>query len=942
MTPERWEQLQRLYDAARSRTESDRAQFLASACGGDAALQRDLEALLDQPVSTDGFVGFVGGSPLAQLNEQFDVDLRGRQVGSYRMLSLLGRGGMGEVYRAHDSRLGRDVAIKVLPPQFATDADRLARFEGEARMLAALNHPHIGAIYGVEDVEGRPALILELIEGDTLAERLQRGPIAPRDALENARQITDALEAAHRKGIIHRDLKPANIKITRDGIVKVLDFGLAKVAGPEIGSIRDVSQSPTVALVATRTGMVLGTAAYMSPEQARGLPVDARADNWAFGCVLYEMLAGRPPFKGASVTETLAAILEREPDWNAVPSTTPPAIRELLRRCLQKDRNERLPTIAEARATLDDVQRGRNHWRLGAMGAAGVAAFAIAVAVWWREPARPVDRSEWVQLTQVPDSVVQPALSPDGRMVAFIRGPSASTPMVLGQIYVKMLPDGEPVQLTNDNQTAKMSPVFSPDGSRIAYTTVAAGFEWDTWTVPVLGGGPQRWLRNASGLVWTDPGAILFAEMKPSPRMGIVAASDSRSGQRDIYFPDGPGMAHRSYLSPDRKSVLIVEMDHRSVWMPCRLLPMDGESPGRQVGPPDAGCEYAAWSPDGRWMYFSSNAGGTKHIWRQRFPDGQPEQITSGPTEEEGIAVAPDGRSLVTAVGVQSVSAWLYTPDGEREILLEGNTVNVRFAPDGKKVYFKVVRQASSNFDYVDVPGEFRVLNLETWQSELVFPGLQVLAYDLAPDGEQVVMEVADRDRKSRLWLAAVDRRSPPRQISDIEGSSPSFGPEGDIFFRGTEATSSFVYRVRPDGTGMRKVFEPPVHGFHSVSRDGRWIIASIPRSEADKSFWQAFPLEGGAPVSLDGVNFPSGLRWSPTKDAVGIWVWEGRTYIVPLDDGQFLPPMPPTGLRSEREVAALPGARRIDGEVVPGPSPDVYAFYRRTTQRNLYRIPIR
>ena len=337
MTPERWDgSRSSITPPARTR----RAIGLSSSptlAGVTPGWSAKCEALLDQPVSTGGFVGFLGGPAHARLSDVASDDLTGRQLGSYRVLSLLGRGGMGEVYRAHDAKLGRDVAIKVLPSMFTADRERLARFESEARMFAALNHPHIGAIYGLEDAGGMPALVLELVDGETLADRLRRGPIPPRDALTIARQIADALDAAHRKGIIHRDLKPANIKVTPEGLVKVLDFGLAKALASEVASTQNISQAPTAAIDATRVGMILGTAAYMSPEQARGLPVDTRADIWAFGCVLYEMLTGRPPFTGQTVAETLAAILEREPDWKALPSSTPARIRELLRRCLQRD-----------------------------------------------------------------------------------------------------------------------------------------------------------------------------------------------------------------------------------------------------------------------------------------------------------------------------------------------------------------------------------------------------------------------------------------------------------------------------------------------------------------------------------------------------------------------------------------------------------------------------
>ncbi len=280
----------------------------------------------------------------------------GQKLANYQVLSKLGEGGMGEVYRARDIKLGREVAIKVLPDATAGDEDRVARFEREAKALAALNHPHIAALYGMEEASGRHFLVMELVEGDTLADRLKAGPLPVAEALAIARQMADALEAAHERGIIHRDLKPANVKVTPDGKVKVLDFGLAKAIEGAPGSTRDLSLSPTLTAKGTMAGMILGTAAYMSPEQAKGLPTDHRSDVFSFGCVLYELLTGRQAFPGESVTDIIASVLAREPEWTAMPATLDPRLSRLLRRCLAKSRRERLQAIGDVRCEIEFIQ----------------------------------------------------------------------------------------------------------------------------------------------------------------------------------------------------------------------------------------------------------------------------------------------------------------------------------------------------------------------------------------------------------------------------------------------------------------------------------------------------------------------------------------------------------------------------------------------------------
>jgi serine/threonine-protein kinase len=351
MKRELWRRAEDLFHAALERSPDARRAFLDETCGEDGELRQQVQRL----ISKDEHAGsFLETPVLANATAAVGAcgALVGRQYGSYRIASLLGAGGMGEVYRAHDTRLGRDVAIKTLPPEFARDPGRLARLRREARTLASLNHPNIAAIYGLEESDALTYLVLELAEGDSL-----RGPLPLSQALDRASQVAEALEAAHEHGIIHRDLKPANVKVTSHGRIKVLDFGLAKaISATE--STPDLPQPMAVGSVGTVTGLVLGTPGYMSPEQARGAEVDQRTDIWAFGCLLYELLAGRRAFESETVSGTVAAVLEHEPDWQALPVNTPPTIRALLRQCLQKDAKQRLNSIAEARATLEDLQRG--------------------------------------------------------------------------------------------------------------------------------------------------------------------------------------------------------------------------------------------------------------------------------------------------------------------------------------------------------------------------------------------------------------------------------------------------------------------------------------------------------------------------------------------------------------------------------------------------------
>jgi serine/threonine protein kinase len=425
----------------------------------------------------------------------------GARLGPYEVLAPLGAGGMGEVYRAKDTRLGRDVAVKVLPEKYFEDKDRVARFEKEAKSLAALNHPGIAAIYSFEEVSGRHLLVMELVEGDGLDQRIAAGPLPLEEALSFAKQIAEALEAAHEKGIVHRDLKPANVKVTPDGRVKLLDFGLAKIFEGDgaVGSSPGVTHSPTLTARATAAGVILGTAAYMSPEQARGKPVDKRTDIWAFGCVFYEMLTGRRAFAGETVSDTLVAILTKEPNWVALPERTPTKIKDLLRRCLRREAKQRLHDIADARLELEELaaaasssghlpfeektgapsptvagaertklERGsKRTLRISWAVAAAFAAAAGALITWRlaRPGAAVVTPSigELARITPPLGRAESASWSPDGNLLAYASDRSGDF-----DIYIRRSGGGEDVNITND-PGQDIQPAFSPDGNWIAF-----------------------------------------------------------------------------------------------------------------------------------------------------------------------------------------------------------------------------------------------------------------------------------------------------------------------------------------------------------------------------------------------------------------------------------------------------------------------------------------
>ena len=872
----------------------------------------------------------------------------------------------GEVYRARDTRLGRDVAIKILPRVFTNDPDRLERFEREARMLAALNHPHIGAIYGVEQLDGFPVLILELVEGLTLGERLTSGALSLSETLSIAAQIVDALEAAHSRGIVHRDLKPSNIKITPHGNAKVLDFGLAKELGENLEPPDRIAASTPTPDSASAPGKVLGTVDYMSPEQARGEALDTRTDLFSFGIVLYEMVAAQAAPAGAAARPIVDAILHGTlPAPRRVNPEVTPRLEQIILKLLATDLAARYQNAADVKLNLERLRReiddGREATEVAparrrrVFAAVAILGGAIGLLAWaWpRVLARPAPGTDYTQVTDFADSATSPSLSPDGRLLTFIRG--ESTFEGLGQIYMKALPDGDPVPLTRD-RLEKMSPIFSRDGGRIAYTTVNGRFGWDTWIVSVTDREPRRWLVNASGLSWIDRSRVMFSTITNDLHMSVVAGDENQgvSAAATVYSPPSHerGMAHRSSLSPDGQWVLVVEMD-APVWQRCRIVPANGQSAGRRVGP-DGQCTSASWSPDGKWMYFSSNTSGAFHIWRQRFPDGASEQITRGPTEEEGVALAPDGQSLLTSVGNRQSSMWVHDAGGEREVSSEGYAFVPTlpsgspqpFSADGRRLFYLVRRGVNRFSGPEERAGELWMTDLDTGRRESLFPALHVVGYDVSRDGRQIVLAALDERGSSHLWLASLDGRSTPRQLSTLESDNPRFGADGDIFCRGSDGHASFIYRVRQADGHAEKAVASPVLFFVSASPDGAWLIARVAAASRDNQSSQAnvaFPTAGGPPMSVCDVCI---VDWTPSTKSLVVRLGSehqpGRTFVIALASPGTLPHLPAGGIHTVADMIALPKSRESKDLVYPGSDdrPE-YAYRQGTIRRNIYRVPV-
>jgi serine/threonine-protein kinase len=813
----------------------------------------------------------------------------GTRIGPYEIAAQIGAGGMGEVYRAIDTTLKRAVAIKALPEALASEADRLARLQREAEVLASLNHPHIAQIYGLEKAEGSTALVLEFVDGPTLADRIVQGPIPIDEALPIAKQIAEALEAAHEQGIVHRDLKPANIKLRPDGQVKVLDFGLAKLATRELASTgpAGLTASPTLTIQATYLGVILGTAAYMSPEQAKGKMVDRRTDIWAFGVVLCEMLTGRRMYDGETAAETLARIIEREPDLSALPPATPATIRAVLERCLTKDPRARLQAIGEARITLEraiahplsSIERAsdssRDRSRRGGIAAwALVAAFAIALAVtlglWapWRE-ASPratvrVNVDIGVDASLMTDVGTAAVLSPDAQILAFAARPTESGPSYL---YVRRLDQLSATQIAGTEDAR--SPFFSPNGQWIAFFA-----EGKLKKVAVVGGAVVTVSDAASGRggSWAEDDTITF-QPNISAGNASLARVSSAGGKPTFSKPEEQGRARFPQVLPG--GAILYTRYAPGATGEIRVELPDGERRVLFMG------GYARYLRSGHLLYVHEGIlYAVAFDVRRLQPVGQAVPVIESVLANDNMSGAQffvsDNGTLVYLAGGDAtteppVMSWLDVTGKVTTLLPVGrNWLSPRFSPDGTQLAIEIVDGSSDIWTYDIKRG---VLDRKTGDTRA-----QEGEPIWTPDGRRIMFTKADSvgGAPNLYWVRADLTGEVQRLTNSPWAQNPgSWHPNGKTlaFAQANTRTNPDIWLLPMEGdetsgwkpgVAMVLIQTEANENNPQFSPDGKWLAYVSNRSGVFEVYVQPYPGPGGPwQVSSGGGLAPV---WSKAK----------------------------------------------------------------------------
>ena len=842
----------------------------------------------------------------------------GSRVGPYEVASAIGSGGMGQVFRARDTKLQRDVALKLLPDDFAADSDRLARFQREAQLLASLNHPNIAQIYGLEDSNSTPCIVMELVEGETLDERLNRGPIPVDETIRLAREIADALEAAHDRGIIHRDLKPANIKVTPEGKIKVLDFGLAK-AFADTREV-NVSNSPTMSMVATQQGIILGTAAYMSPEQARGRSVDKRTDVWAFACVVYEMLTARPAFDGSDVSELLASVIKSEPAWDELPATVPPIVRTFLRRCLEKDPKRRIHDIADVRLALEgafdvpvvqamEPMAGSKltGWSR-AIASSLIAALITGIALWsFMRPERPSIVRLGVAQGPAPFGTPSPNsdldISPDGRRIVYASGESAET----AQMFVRPLDQLDPILFRGLNWPR--NPFISPDGNWVGF------FEGSSLKKIAMNGGPPVTIcsvaGNPRGASWGPGDVVIFATSESASGLLRVRSSGgepevltkpaSEKGEFDHQFPE---------ILPGGQAVLFT------------IIPAGGLIENAQIAVLD----------------FKT---GTQRVLIRG--GSNPRYAASGHIV---YAVSGTLRAVPFNLGALEVRGDPI-PVAERVVVKAGGAANFSMADDGSLVYVTGASQSSAERTLVWVDREGREEPINVQPRAYAYPRI-------SPDGTRVALDI--RDQENDIWIWEFARRTMTRLTFDRglnrgiawtpDSKRLAFSAQRDgtenLYWQSADGTGSaerlsqaktieFPQVFTPDGT--RLIFEQPdsppydlmivnVKGERKIeplltgplselnvdlSPDGRWLAYESNESGQTEVYVRPFPdINGGRwQISTGGGTRPV---WAKSGRELFYYAVPAKVVAVPIQSGATFVAGTPQTLFEGRYLAPFTG----------------------------------
>jgi eukaryotic-like serine/threonine-protein kinase len=871
MTPERWQTIQEIFAGALARDPAERASYLTAVCT-DTSLRREVELMIDAHEQGDSRF-------LEPATAHSQETLKnGTSIGPYSLLGLIGAGGMGEVYRARDSNLGREVAIKVLPAALAHNAERLARFEREAKFLASLNHPNIALLYGLEDSANPRALVMELVEGATLAERIKAGPIPIDETLPIARQICEALEYAHERGVVHRDLKPANIKISREDSVKVLDFGLAKAVQGE-SSTASAGDSPMFSEIATRAGVLLGTATYMSPEQAKGKPIDRRADIWAFGCVLYEMLTRKKAFPGDTIVETLAAVLHHQPDWSQLPSSTPIPVRVLLQRCLQKDSRQRLRDIGDARISLDEVlsgaaesarsgtlpqasgQASEQPWRRVVPWAAGILAVAAAAGLaGWNLKSSPAHPPPGVVRFQIPlpekASMTAGifALSPDGRQLAF---PSLDVDGV-ARIWVRSLDSLDARSLEGTEGVASV-PFWSPDSRFIAF---AGGGKLKKIAAS---GGPSEaicdWPYLMTGGSWNRDGVIIFGGINGG--LMRVQAAGGEAVPLTLAVADEPGNANHhsgpAFLSDGRHFIYF------------RWGPVD--TAGVYLGSLDA----------------KPNEQSTVRLLASL---SKPVYVASSDLR------AGMGNILFVRDGVLLAQAF-----DERRLALAGEPIAVAdnlgvgfehasfSATSGGVLVYQARSASGSQLEWLDRQGKLL--------GSIGDPANSFYQLEISPDGKRAVINRGFAlNQPVALWVLDFARGTTERfTLGSSSAGYPVWSPDGRrIAFQSVNDGSYGIYQQSASGASEKKLLLKLDNRAYptSWSHDGRFLLCTVVDPKTREDLWvlplggdkRPFPLLRTVYKEEDGRFSPDGHWVAYASDESG----GSEIYVRPFTPNAGLP----------------------------------------------------